>query len=139
MNTRPYQITLDGITFEGELPFHVNENRPDLGPLTRGEDLAKFNRAVAGKVAAHGLIGPDTLRFCRKVAQLGVEEFASLVDHNRKAVQRWESGEHDVPRVIMVFAATIAQGPEHVVNMYDALQAFLEEHEVPSTIHVEAA
>ena len=79
MKTQQHQITLDGVTFEGELSFYVSETRPELGPLTRSEDLGRFNRAVVRKIAELGLQGPESLRFCRKVAGLGVVEFATLL------------------------------------------------------------
>ena len=142
MQTRQHQITLDGVTFEGELPFHIHEKRPELGPLTRGEDLKRFNRAVAAAILHHKLLGPEALRFCRKTAALGVEEFASLTGRGRKAVQRWENGEVAVPPLEMLLAVTLALGPDFSISSGDlhlALLAFVEEHNVPETIHVEAA
>jgi hypothetical protein len=49
---------LDGVTFEGDLTFYVSETRPELGPLTRDEDLRRFNRAVVRKIAELGLLCP---------------------------------------------------------------------------------
>jgi DNA-binding transcriptional regulator YiaG len=139
MKTQQHQITLDGVTFEGDLPFYVSETRPELGPLTRDEDLRRFNRTVVRKIAELGLQGPESLRFCRKVAGLGVVEFATLLGYDRKAVQRWESGEVAVPRLAMAFASTIAQGHEQARETLKMLNAFVDEHERPTTVHVDAA
>jgi DNA-binding transcriptional regulator YiaG len=139
MKTQQHQITLDGVTFEGDLPFYVSETRPELGPLTRDEDLRRFNRTVVRKIAELGLQGPESLRFCRKVAGLGVVEFATLLGYDRKAVQRWESAEVAVPRLAMAFASTIAQGHEQARETLKMLNAFVDEQERPTTVHVDAA
>jgi len=139
MKKQQHQITLDVVTFEGDLPFYVSETRPELGPLTRSEDLKRFNRAVVRKIAELGLQGPESLRFCRKVADLGVVEFATLLGYDRKAVQRWETGEVAVPRLAMAFASTIAQGQEGARETLKTLSAFLDEHERPLTVRVDAA
>ena len=91
------------------------------------------------KIAELGLQGPESLRLCRKVAGLGVVEFATLLGYDRKAVQRWETGEIAVPRLAMAFAATIGQGHDRARETLKTLNAFLDEHERPTTVHVDAA
>ena len=137
MKTQQYSITLDGVTYEGPLPYHVSEKRPDLGPLTDGEDLRRFNLAVARQMVEHGLRGPQSLRLCRKVGGLGIVEFAALLGCDRKTVQRWESGESPVPRYAMILSKIAALSAEGIQKPLKELAA--EVVEPPKTVHVEAA
>jgi DNA-binding transcriptional regulator YiaG len=107
--------SLDGVTFRGSVPLMIQEEHPELadliekfGGLIDGRDLERFEGKAVRRVRALGLRGPETFRFCRAFAELGVQALADLLDVDRRTISRWEHGEVDIPKPVMAIVALLA-------------------------------
>lgn len=63
-----------------------------------GEDLARFDLAVAINLANGAVIDAEALRFMRKATGLQAKEFADLLGVRPETVSRWESGKAGIDR-----------------------------------------
>jgi transcriptional regulator with XRE-family HTH domain len=113
--THAVTVTLDGVTFRGRVPLLTRKDLPELedliekhGELIDGRDLERFEGKAVRRVRALGLRGPETFRFCRAFAELGVQALADLLDVDRRTISRWEHGEVDIPKPVMAIVALLA-------------------------------
>ena len=107
--------SLDGITYRGRVPVLTADDRPDLadvigkfGTLTDGRDLERFDEKIVRRIRALGLRGPETFNFCRRSAELGVQDLADLLDVDRRTISRWEHGDVEIPKPVMAVVALLA-------------------------------
>lgn len=85
-----------GRVFAGQLPARVC-----LGCEMRyfaGDDLGRFDLAVAATLATAGVLDPEALRFMRKATEPRAKEFADLLGVRAETVSRWESGKTTIDR-----------------------------------------
>jgi DNA-binding transcriptional regulator YiaG len=143
--TDEVKLTLDGVTFRGRVPVLTHEDLPELadvidkfGELIDGRDLERFEGKTARRIQALGLRGPQSLKFCRSFCELGVQELADLLDVDRRTVSRWQHGDVEIPKPVMVLLALLAD--EHTrgkSNLMTQLSGPEANH--PREINVDAA
>ena len=92
----------------GRVPCSVSKTRPELGPLMDFDDLGVFEGKVVQRIFAQRLLGPESLRFCRKFRGMSMQAVADLLQVDRRTVQRWESEESPVPPWAMLLVAKMA-------------------------------
>ena len=109
------QRTLDGVTFRGRVPILTRAEHPALaaiidefGDLSDLRDLERFDAKTARHIRALALRGPETFKFCRKFAGLGVQDLADLLDVDRRTVSRWEHGDVEIPKPVMALLTLLA-------------------------------
>ena len=106
MKTETHDLTLDGVTFCGRLPYTISDKRPDLGPLFHADTIRAFDAKIVRQIRARGLGGPQSFEFCRKFCALSTQKTADLLGVDLRTIQRWE--EKDVPRAAMLLVARMA-------------------------------
>lgn len=145
IKTDEVKRSLDGITYRGRVPVLTADDRPDLadviekfGTLTDGRDLERFDMKIVRQIRALALRGPETFNFCRRSAELGVQELADLLDVDRRTISRWEHGDVEIPKPIMAVVALLAD--EHSrgkSRLFDQLSHTSKKR--PKVIDVDAA
>jgi DNA-binding transcriptional regulator YiaG len=132
------ELTLDGVTFRGRVPTMTHKELPELGGLIDLRDLERFDGKTARRIRAFGLRGPQTFKFCRTFCEVGVQELADLLDVDRRTVSRWQHGDVEIPKPVMVLLALLAD--EHSrgkSNLMTQLSGPEANH--PREINVDAA
>src|SRR6185436_409361 len=123
-------------TFIGLLP--VDRCSKCGEELFDGQDLARFELAVAHIVAEEGMVGGASFKFMRKVLGMKATEIAELLDVAAETISRWETDERPVDRASWAALASLVvdrfEGRDRVISI---LRAMGEERKRPKRIRVD--
>ena len=140
MRTIELERKLDGRTFRGQVPCSVSKSRPELGPLIDYDDLGVFEAKVVQSIFAQRLLGPESLRFCRKFCVMSMQAVADLLQVDRRTVQRWESEESPVPPWAMLLVGKMAEERSKGRSVMQSwLVELADEEKRPTEIDVDVA
>ena len=136
--TREDEIVLGGRRFVAELPV---VECPACGEAYfEGDDLGRFERAVAGVLANAGDASAEAFRFMRKALGLTAIALGELLDVTPETISRWEHGKLPVERrALALLGAMVADQESGTSATGDRLRGLAgRRSRLPKVVHLTA-
>jgi putative zinc finger/helix-turn-helix YgiT family protein len=90
------KLTVDGRTYVANLNATVCSKCEE--GLVAGDELEKFEVAIAVDLAKTGARSGEAIKFMRKAIGLRATDLAGLLDIAPETLSRWETGDREAPR-----------------------------------------
>jgi len=104
-----HEVDVDGTRFVGKVPGHKCTSCKETEIAL--DDLTRFERAVAMKLAEQGPVNGASLRYMRKSIPLSAAALAELLRVAPETVSRWETGERSVDRAAWLVVRSLLLDP----------------------------
>lgn len=129
--------TVAGHVFAGELEGMVCTRDPSHTLVAQAE-LRRWELAVASSLTRSGEASGEALRYARKVAGLGAEDFSALLGRPRETLARWERGEEPIDPAAWALVGTLVEDQRAGKTItLDLLRAARSPHPLGGRVHVE--
>jgi putative zinc finger/helix-turn-helix YgiT family protein len=130
------RVEISGVVFNGEIPAH--ECVKCGHQYAHADQLAKFELAVAERLARLGIRTGAAFKFMRKVLQMRAVDLAELLDVTAETISRWETGEPEA-RAFALLGSMVSERMRGDQQTVERLRALRSPPPRPTRVKVTAA
>lgn len=102
-----------------------------------GADIQGFEWLVAGELARHGEVSPQSFSFMRRVLGLKAAELADLLDVRPETISRWENAKQSIERrAAALLASMVIDKLEGRSSTLERLQTLRSPSPLPKRVNL---